>query len=279
MFEQHHAIVRLLRDNDPETIALLKTQFVESGPDIIPHLRDLLAVDDATVTRHASEILSEIESRQALEDFSLLCQFFADDSEIEPACWLLARILRPGLETDPYMRQLDTWGRLLAERIAAAGGHGAVPARRRVSMLTELLSTELGFRGNADRYYDISNSLLPNVIETRLGIPISLSVLYIAVAARAGLRVDGINLPGHFIVRHDEVFFDPFHRGKILLQSDCEAILRKQKLSYQPAFLEAANGRMVLTRVLANLLYIYQDAGDEDQHARVADWLRALERK
>lgn len=279
MFEQHHAIVRLLRDNDPDTVSLLKNQFIERGPEIIPHLRDLVAVDDATVSAHAHEILAEIENRQALEDFSLHCQFFADDGGVESACWLLARVLRPGLEVEPYVRQLDAWGAQLAERIERAGGVELVPARRRVSLLTGLLAGELGFRGNAEQYYDVSNSLLPSVVESRMGIPISLSILYMAVAARAGLIVDGINLPGHFIVRHGDVFFDPFHKGKILQTTDCEAILRKQKLAYQTAFLDAASGRMILTRVLANLLYIYQDAGDEAQHERVSGWLKALDRK
>lgn len=279
MFEQHHAIVRLLRDNDPDTISLLKHQFLERGPEIIPHLRDLVAVDDATVSAHAHEILTEIESRQALEDFSLHCQFFADDGAVEPACWLLARVLRPGLEADPYVQQLDAWGNQLAERLERAGGMAMVPPRRRVAILTGLLAGDLGFRGNAEQYYDVANSLLPSVIETRMGIPISLSVLYMAVASRAGLTVEGINLPGHFIVRHDGVFFDPFHKGKILQTADCEAILRKQKLAYQATFLEAATGRMILTRVLANLLYIYQDAGDEVQHTQVSGWLKALERK
>ena len=279
MFDQHHAIVRLLRDNDPDTISLLKHQFIERGPEIIPHLRDLVAVDDATVSAHAHEILTEIENRQALEDFSLHCQFFADGGAVEPTCWLLARVLRPGLEIEPYVRQLDAWGTQLTERLERVGGLGVVPARRRVGILTELLAGDLGFRGNAEQYYDVANSLLPNVVETRMGIPISLSILYMAVASRAGLIVDGINLPGHFIVRHGDVFFDPFHKGKILQTADCEAILRKQKLAYQATFLEAASGRMILTRVLANLLYIYQDAGDESQHARVSGWLKALERK
>ena len=99
------------------------------------------------------------------------------------------------------------------------------------------------------------------------------------MAKRAGIKIEGINLPGHFIVRHGEIFFDPFHRGKILMQSDCESILRKQKLSFQPSYLEPATGRMILIRVLANLLYIFQDNGDEEQRERISNWLKALERK
>jgi regulator of sirC expression with transglutaminase-like and TPR domain len=274
MFEQHNAIVRLLRDNDPDTVSLLKHQLVEGGPESIGHLRELAAVDDATVSAHAHDILAEIESRQAFEDFSLLCHLFADDGEIEEACWLLARIFLPGVETEHYVRKLDIWGRQL-KRLTSS----AVSTRERVAVLTNYLANDLGFRGNSEQYYDVHNSLLPSLLDTKLGIPISLAILYMMVAGRAGIKVEGINLPGHFIVRHGDILFDPFHRGKILMQADCEAILRKQKLAFQPMYLEPATSRMILIRVLANLLYIYQDNGDEAQRERIASWLKALERK
>ena len=274
MFEQHEAIVRLLRDNDPDTVTLLKNQLVDGGPETLVHVRDLAAVDDATVSAHAQEILSEIESRQSHDEFTLLCHLFADDGDIEGACWLLARIFLPGVETEHYQRKFDQWGRQVTRLTAAA-----ISTRERVSILTNYLANDLGFRGNSEQYYDVHNSLLPSLIDSKLGIPISLAVLYIAVAGRAGIKIEGINLPGHFIVRHGEVFFDPFHRGKILMQSDCESILRKQKLTFQPSYLEPATSRMILIRVLANLLYIFQDNGDEAQHDRIKGWLKALERK
>ena len=274
MFEQHDAIVRLLRDNDPDTVTLIKHQLVDSGPEIITHLRDLAAVDDATVSGHAHDILAEIETRQALDEFTLLCHLFADDGDIEDACWLLSRLFLPGVETETYRRKLEVWGRQL-KRLTDA----AISTRERVAILTNYLANDLGFRGNSEQYYDVRNSLLPSLIDTKLGIPISLAVLYISVAARAGIKVEGINLPGHFIVRDGDIFFDPFHRGKILMPSDCEAILRKQKLTFQPSYLEPATSRMILIRVLANLLYIFQDNGDEVQHERISAWLKALERK
>ena len=274
MFEQHEAIVRLLRDNDPDTVALLKTQLVDGGPESIDHVRDLAAVDDATVSAHALEMLSEIETRQAHDEFTLLCHLFPDDGNIESACWLLARLFLPGVETEHYQRKLDQWGRQLTRLTSAA-----ISTRERVAILTNYLANDIGFRGNSEQYYDVHNSLLPSLIDSKLGIPISLAVLYMAVAGRAGIKIEGINLPGHFIVRHGDIFFDPFHRGKILMQSDCESILRKQKLTFQPSYLEPATSRMILVRVLANLLYIFQDNGDEPQRERIQNWLKALERK
>ncbi len=273
MFDQHDAIVRLLRDNDPSTVSLLKNQLADGGPEIIEDVRELAAVDDATVSGHAQDILAEIESRQAFDEFTLLCHLFPEDGDIEQACWLLARIFLPGVEPLHYQRKLDSWGRQLTRLTSSA-----VSTRERVSILTNYLANDLGFRGNSEQYYDVHNSLLPSLIDSRLGIPISLAILYIIVAGRAGMKIEGINLPGHFIVRHGEVLFDPFHRGKILMQADCEAILSKQKLTFQHSYLEPASSRMILIRVLANLLYIFQDNGDEQQRERIAAWLKALER-
>ena len=134
------------------------------------------------------------------------------------------------------------------------------------------------FRGNTDDYYSERNSLLPHVIETRMGIPFSLSILYRMVAGRAGMKVDGINLPGHFIARHGEVVFDPFHKGRILAKADCEEILSRQNLKLRAWHLEPATPRQILLRVLANLLYVYDLRKDLDKHARVNMWIKALSR-
>ncbi len=96
------------------------------------------------------------------------------------------------------------------------------------------------------------------------------------VAARAGMCIEGINLPGHFIARHGELYFDPFHRGRILTKTDCMAIMAKQNLSLQKSHLADATARQILVRVLANLLYVYDLKHDRESHARVNAWIRTL---
>lgn len=274
MLSQRDAIVRLLQDDDPETVSLVKEQLAENGVEMIPHLKELMLHDNAKVSNHAHDILSAVESRQASGEFTLLCHFFPEQGNLEHACWLLARALIAGIETDNYQHKLDVWGRKLALKVS-----GAISCRERVMMLADFMSTQLSFRGNQDDYYNTQNSLLPSVIDTRLGIPISLTVLYMFIGARAGIKVDGVNLPGHFIARHGDTFFDPFHRGKILLPSDYEAILEKQDIPVNSAFLAPASSRTILCRVLSNLLFLYEEGEDYVRHARVAGWLKGLERR
>ncbi len=273
MFAQREAIVKLLRDDDPETVRMVKEQLAMGGEEYIPNLRDLARMDDDQVSRHALDVMAEIASRNADDEFLLLCHFFCNDNDLERACWMLAQTLFPSVDVEAFETKVNQWGRQFLVKIS-----GIVSNRQRVQALADFMAGELCFRGNTDDYYCERNSLLPCVIETRMGIPITLAILYRMVAARAGMRVDGINLPGHFIARHGEVLFDPFHRGRILTRADCEEILTRQNLKLRGSHLEAATPRQILVRVLANLLYVYDLQKDTSKHQRVDTWIKALSR-
>lgn len=269
--EQREAIVRLLQDNDPETVRLVKEQLVQAGEDAVGELRDLSRCGEDSVASHVREVLSIIDGREAEDEFALLCHLFGDHSCLERANWMLARALIPGMDLGPLEAKVNAWGRQFLVQSSAA-----VSSRERVILLSRFMSGELGFRGNTEDYYSERNCLLPYVIETRMGIPITLTLLYMMVAARAGMCVTGVNLPGHFIARHGDLYFDPFHRGRILIRSDCESILEKQNLSLQECHLVNAGPRQILIRTLANLLYVYDLRQDRTKHARVNRWIKAL---
>lgn len=270
---QKDAIVRLLRDNDPATVSLVKEQLIETGPESVAGLRDLLAVDDPGVAEHAREILEKIETDEAEEEMLLCAHLFPEHGDIEGAWWLLSRCFAPDAPIAKLRRKLDAWGRRLRMLAAQAESN-----RERLQVLTNFLADGLGFSGNAEEYYDPRNSLLHDVIETRLGIPISLAVLYMIVARRAGMHIDGINLPGHFIARYERILFDPFHGGRILSRPDCEAILARQRLKTHSSYFTPASSRMIFMRMLANLVFIYERNGDKAKHALVMSWLKALDR-
>ena len=270
---QKDAIVRLLRDNDPATVGLLKEQLIESGSDGIAALRDLLALDDAAVTAHVREVLERIETNQAQDDMLLCAHLFPEHGDIEAAWWLLTSCFDPEAPITKLRRKLDAWGRRLQLLVA-----GARSSRERLQAMTTFMAQDLGFRGNAEEYYDPKNSILSDVIETRLGIPISLAMLYVIIGRRASMQIDGINLPGHFVARYERILFDPFHQGRILSRPDCEAILARQRLKAQSNYFAPASSRLVLMRMLANLVFIFERAGEREKHRLVLSWLKALDR-
>lgn len=265
------AVARLLKDGDPDTVRLVKEQLLAGGDENLRDLEALASSGDEDVCRHARELVGELAHREAEDDFDLYCRLFYDGAEIECALWQLSSILGCRERARRGRKLLEQWGRQFAVQTGRT-----VSSRERVIALSSFMCGELCFRGNSEDYYNPRNSLLGEVIETRAGIPIALVMVWRMVALRAGMIVDGINLPGHFIARHEDVFFDPFHRGKILCRRECERLLEKQGLHLKECHLLPATPRQTLVRVLANLLYSYDLRGECDKHDLVDRWLRLL---
>jgi len=188
--------------------------------------------------------------------------------DLGEAALLIAEDAYPGLDVSRYLRRLDEIAeplqgeigedRSLAELVPALNGH---------------LFGELGFRGNAEDYYDPRNSYLNEVLDRCLGIPITLSVLYMEVARRIGLTVVGVGLPGHFIVeaRRDtsSILLDPYHGGATLTQEDCERLVQDaygDSIPFSEEQLAPVRKRQILTRMLNNLKKSYL-AEDDPDHA------------
>ena len=170
----------------------------------------------------------------------------------------------PDLDEARYLRALDD----LAAQVVRGLPPGAL-AERRVGRLTSVLFHELGFSGNEADYYDPRNSFLNEVIERRTGIPISLSVLYMEVGRRCGLRADGVLFPGHFLCKvtldEGELIVDPFHRGQILSLSELKRRLTAamgDEARFDRRVLRPARTREILSRILQNLRSIYLNKRD-----------------
>jgi regulator of sirC expression with transglutaminase-like and TPR domain len=141
----------------------------------------------------------------------------------------------------------------------------------------------MGFRGNQQNYYDARNSYFNQVLERRMGIPISLSAVMMAVGSRAGLNITGVGLPGHFIVqargRGETILIDPFHGGRILSLADCEILVQRAtgvSSEDSPLSLETIPLGLILQRMLNNLKAIYLKSHDWARAIRVLDRLWQL---
>ncbi len=178
---------------------------------------------------------------------------------LDVAALEMAAIEFPGLDLEASLFRLDN----LAEQVQAQLTPQA-PGLDFIKAANELLFEVLQYRGNEEEYYDPRNSCLNSVLMRRLGIPITLSVVYIEVARRCHRHVYGVGLPGHFIVAYEDAesryWIDPFHSGRILTFADCSALARQTAnvdLRSNPAVLSAVNKRQILVRMLSNLKAIY----------------------
>jgi regulator of sirC expression with transglutaminase-like and TPR domain len=151
-------------------------------------------------------------------------------------------------------------------------------AERQIAALNALLFGEEGFRGNAGNYYDPRNSYLNEVIDRRLGIPITLSLLYLEVGKRAALPLSGVGFPAHFLVAYEaepRLFVDPFTCGRLLSLEDLQQLLFQtfgNSARLEPKqHLASSTPRQILERVVTNLQVAYERAGDEDRARRAAE--------
>ena len=272
MLLQRDSILSLLADEDSDTAGLVQNQLVARGPEVLDDLRDLLPAASGRAERRLKEIVAQIAGDAAEKKFGALCAAFGDHGDIEDAAWTLAAVVAPGEDFAEERRRLDEWGAALARRLL-----GMETMIQKCGAVAALLGTELGFRGNEDDYYAEENSLLPRVIEHRRGNPITLCLVYIAVGRRAGLPVQGVALPGHFVVRAGGVFFDPFHGGRRLQLEDCQKLLESQSLELQPHHLLPCKPRVMLARMLNNLLHA-AETGDPKLGEKLHAWLQILQR-
>jgi len=173
---------------------------------------------------------------------------------LDELAFLIAAHAHPALDLDAELARLDE----LAARVNDPTLDG----------LRRLLFRDLGFAGNEDDYYDPRNSYLDDVLDRRIGIPISLAVLMLEVGRRVGVPLSGVSMPGHFLVRDKvdpEVFVDPFARGLVLDRRGCQLRfhgVHGVDASFDPAFLEPVGKRAIVDRMLANLDGVAVRSGD-----------------
>ena len=197
------------------------------------------------------------------------------------AALLCAQDAYPDLDIPDTIKRIDGLADTLKRRLPAD-----FSTTHRLLALNNYLFRELGFAGDTDNYYDPRNSFLNDVLARKTGIPITLSILYIEVGTRLGLKLKGVSFPGHFLVKirvtGGELVLDPFDGGRSLSEEDLRERLARftgeeaaQSLPLEE-FLESASPRQILARLLRNLKAIYLEAKDLDRALTVMNRLVIL---
>ena len=200
-----------------------------------------------------------------------------DEIDLAEGALLIAKKAYPDLDIGAYLSRIDRLAHAVSERLPPAASE-----TDRILALNRYLFEELGFGPNVEDYYDQRNSFLNDVLERRVGIPISLSVLYIEVGRRVGLPLQGVSFPGHFLVKckleQGVVILDPYGSGTSLSLQDLQQRLRATRggevsRAIVAAMLVAADKKQILARMLRNLKAIYVEQGDHNRALSVMDWI------
>ena len=186
-----------------------------------------------------------------------------DEIELDLAALALSELDHDGVDLEPYLDLLQE----IEDRLESVGGDARSP-KEQAQALARVFAHEFGFTGDAASYDAPLNADLIRVLDRRQGLPVSLSVLYVAVARRLGWAAYVLNTPGHVLVRIGDqpyVVIDPFHGGGQLDEQQLEALIRQftgPGASLRPEYLEPASNRTVLTRLLQNQATRAEAAGD-----------------
>ncbi|MCY1075627.1 SirB1 family protein [Archangium lansingense] len=210
----------------------------------------------------------------------LVSALAADPPRLDLAALAIATLNRPGLDASAYLHTLDALAARVQLEMERHTGHGEVMAG--LTALRHVLADIEGFRGNDEDYQAPENSFLDQVLERKVGLPITLSVVYLEVARRAGIPLYGVPFPGHFLVAcsagDHKLVVDPYHGGEILTEEGCKELLERvaPQLRFTPAMLSPAPVELITYRMLSNLRRVYLERDDSERGLAVVDLLLML---
>lgn len=216
-----------------------------------------------------------------IQAFATLVRSEIEDESVDilRAALTLSRIHEPALDMERYVHRVDE----LAARVAVKIDDPDDPVQI-IAAMNDVLFREEMFRGNTVDYYSPRNSFLHDVLDRRLGIPITLALVYMEVARRVGFQLFGVGMPGHFLLKHYDVdghsiLIDAFERGSIVTEDDCRQKLDSiysGQVALQPEFLLPVTRRQMLTRILNNLRSIYLSQRDFRRAVQVVDLILVI---
>ena len=261
------ALVALLADDDPSIRDRVTAQLVEAGN----HGISVLRMTDCVGT-HAERVqvaLSEVQRAQVLARLGAFGQR-GPTLSVEDGALLLAELMHPNLDLTSTYATIET--------LANAAPTSIGSQNRAVSLkaLATYMYQECGFDGDHTDYEDPVNSLLDQVVARRVGLPITLAVVYLAVCARLHIPLEGIGLPFHFVLRlpgaGSQPYLDPFNQAQLLDENDCRDLICSRGYAVTHEHFRPVSSQEITARIARNLLVSYRKRGHaEREHlARLA---------
>lgn len=258
---------------------------VEAGPAAVGMIQDRLRQLEEQAAR-LRRLADDVHTQAVAGQLGALVRENAGEFDLLRGALLIARLDEPDLETDGYIAQVDRMGTEIQQQLPAGADEPT-----RLAALNRYLFQENGFHGSRFEYYHRANSYMHRVIDDRVGLPITLSVLYMELGRRIGLKIEGIALPGHFVVKHEPAagevqLLDVFAGAKVMTREAAVQLI--QQSTDQPwtdeelqqaaeSSLEGASKTAILSRILMNLRRLAEQSGDDPALLRYLDALVAID--
>jgi regulator of sirC expression with transglutaminase-like and TPR domain len=283
-----NALINLLDDPDEEIFSMVKGKLLSLGHDVIPVLENVWEMGDPFNNLVQTRIETIIHKIQFDSICSALKQWAEDGAiDILTGAILVARYQYPDLDENKIKSKLDQISRDVWIEL-----NDHLTALEKVRILNHIIFDVHGFSGNTSNYHAPQNSYINNVVESKKGNPLSLSILYAIVAQKLSIPIYGINLPQHFILayvdteshqdpelEHDgQVLFyiNPFSRGAVFSKKEIDSFLKQLNLESDEAFYQPCSNMDIIKRLIANLIYSYEKLGYPSKKEELQNLLLVL---
>ncbi|MBL4715413.1 MAG: transglutaminase family protein [Bacteroidia bacterium] len=270
------ALIALLDDPDPQIYSHVKEKLLSKGFDVIPTLEDAWGVSlDSVLQERIEEIVHEIQ----FEDVQVSLKKWRNepDGDIMEGSIIIAKFQYPDIDTELIYKELDS----LRNQVFFELDNTAKPIEK-IKVLNHFFYDVWKFKGNKKNYHSASNSYINNVIESRRGNPLLLSILYSYIAQGASVPIYGVNLPQHFVLAYvddldvfsnldplssPEVLFyiNTFNKGLVFTRKEIDDFIKQLNLKPQSAYFYPCSTKEMIIRMVHNLMHTYKKVGEEEK--------------
>lgn len=249
-------ILTLLDDSSDEVKRMVKNEILEHALQIVLSKQTILEHIPQLHKRPLIQFLENLHNELVTSAFRQACQRGLEDLDLEKSVLLVSFWNEPSVSCIKVTSQLDELAAEIKSQMPLIGHPLSF-----LDHLNYFIFKKFGFEGNSEDYYNPDNYFVHKVVETRKGIPLTLAIVYILIAQRLEIPIYGVSMPAHFILRfdngEDEIFFDPFYKGKIYSRRECEAYLEYLNYPNPQNTLQGSSNYEMILRLLRNLHLIY----------------------
>ena len=267
------AILTLLSDDDKEVVRAVRKKLADMSRETVVGIH-AAAGSHVRAQQEITQLLVRMNDPpldKQFEDLSL-----SPEIDLEVGTFLIAKFGYPEVQSDPYVDLLDEMAADLSPHVSK-NDHPIHTIRE----LNAYLFDEKGFKGGAVR--NPENSFINRVLDRRVGIPITLSAVYLFLSRRLGLPISGVGMPGHFSVKYSgadlEIFVDPFNRGEVITRKECQEIVTRFGNTFDNSCLEPTPNRHILVRMMNNLMLGYLSKGEGGKVNKLKNYVKIMDHR
>lgn len=263
-----------LLDDEEQIYTSAKERLLSYGESALPFLPFVESVNTLSEKR-ILEIRDFLIRKKFKDEFRNLKQNEQGEIDLEDGIFLIVKQRFTDIDCAKYIAMLDALALELREKLTSITDETEIFRR-----VIEFFVDEKKFTGNSTDYYNEDNQYINRVLDTRLGIPITLSAVYLLVAKRINLPISGIGIPGHFTLRflfsNATIYFDPFNNGKILSQQECEEMVRSLGFAFSEDYFLPISNRKILERMLRNIILSLEKKNQSERIETIRQFIDSL---